>query len=65
MQSPTTLGRPLATGPFAAAISRNWSGPPPGIAQELERSSHRPPPRRNALAPPDTPRARARRRTAP
>jgi hypothetical protein len=38
MQSPTTLGRPLATGPVPAAISGDCSGPP-GIADELERSS--------------------------
>jgi hypothetical protein len=38
MQSPPTLGRPLATGRAGAAISGNWSGSPPRIAEELERS---------------------------
>jgi len=42
MQSPATFGRPLATGPVAAATSGDCSGPPPGIAEELERCSDPP-----------------------
>jgi hypothetical protein len=52
MQSPTTCGRPLATGPVAAAISGDCSGPPAGIADEL-----------GAEQPPTT--ASARRTRAP